>query len=513
MVEKKTISIPDCRGECRLADFGRDAFSRLEAELTGQGGETVKLAIGEVLYGGRLHREPGGYRCFRKMLITLKPGTHTYRFDIPTHTAPDPTKPKCAPTPEAGGEVAPFRYVEISGYHGIAKLTRYAFFGDFDDNAADFDCSDDRLKRIWDFCKYSVKATSCFGCYIDGERERLPYEGDAYINQLSHFCCDRKYDMARRTIEYFFSHPTWPAEWRLITVLLARDYRLYSGDTETVKSYLPELRKKLLPELAGKDFLLRGNDEIRDIVDWPYGERDGYEFGEVNFVPNCYYCGALGAMHELTGDIRYLRQMEKVRSALRKSMFRNGLFTDSPGSNHTSLHSAVFAIRFGIAAKEDIPALKKIIRQKGMACSVFGAQFLLESSFMSGMADHAVSLMTGNGLRSWQNMLDKGATITMEAWDDSLKPNQDWNHAWGSAPANIIPRYLCGIRPAKPGFAEFTVAPQPGKLKYFRCKQPTVHGDIVLEMEDGIGELTVPENCTAVCRTKHLKPGKHRIIN
>jgi len=26
-------------------------------------------------------------------------------------------------------------------------------------------------------------------------------------------------------------------------------------------------------------------------------------------------------------------------------------------------------------------------------------------------------------------MLDKGATITMEAWDDTLKPNQDWTHA------------------------------------------------------------------------------------
>ena len=58
-----------------------------------------------------------------------------------------------------------------------------------------------------------------------------------------------------------------------------------------------------------------------------------------------------------------------------------------------------------------------------------------------------MSLMTATNDRSWWNMIRSGSTISMEAWDLKYKPNSDWNHAWGSAPANIIPGYMWGIRP------------------------------------------------------------------
>ena len=48
-------------------------------------------------------------------------------------------------------------------------------------------------------------------------------------------------------------------------------------------------------------------------------------------------------------------------------------------------------------------------------------------------------------------MLDVGSTITMEAWAAKYKPNLDWNHAWAAAPANIVPRYVLGVRPLSPG--------------------------------------------------------------
>ena len=302
MIEEQVVSVQECREEIQTVDFGKDAFGWLEVELTGKGGEEVELAIGEVIRDGRINRDPGGFRCFRKMNLILREGTHTYRFEIPPHVAPNPALPKCYPPEEAGGEIAPFRYAEIRGYSGAFKAVRHAVFAPFDDNAADFRCSDERLNRIWEFCKYSIKATTAFGMYVDGERERLPYEGDAYINQLGHFCCDAGYDMARRTIEYFFGHPTWPTEWRLITVLLARDYALYSGDEESIRRWMPELKEKLLLNHAGTDLLIRRTQEVRDIVDWPVGERDGYEFGEVNLVPeHCLQCMSSPARNGISG--------------------------------------------------------------------------------------------------------------------------------------------------------------------------------------------------------------------
>lgn len=81
--------------------------------------------------------------------------------------------------------------------------------------------------------------------------------------------------------------------------------------------------------------------------------------------------------------------------------------------------------------------------------------------------------------RSWWNMILTGSTITMEAWDMKYKPNSDWNHAWGAAPANIIPRYLWGVQPQTPGFQSVNIRPQMGDLKFANIKVPTIRGSIV----------------------------------
>ena len=69
-------------------------------------------------------------------------------------------------------------------------------------------------------------------------------------------------------------------------------------------------------------------------------------------------------------------------------------------------------------------------------------------------AQKALSLITAPTDRSWRHMVESGATITWEAWDHKYKPNQDWNHAWGAAPANLLPRYLLGAASATPGWAK-----------------------------------------------------------
>lgn len=471
-----------------LIDFGKDAYAQLALELTSGSARNIEVCIGEVLDKGRLNRDPGGFRCFKAFQLRLKSGRHEYKIDIPPHKSPYPSPAKLSAPPEAGGEIAPFRYVEICGCEGEVAARQIAFFAPFDDNAACFQCSDERLNRIWDFCKYSIKATTAFGMYIDGERERVPYEGDAYINQLGHFCCDSNYVMARKTIDYLFEHPNWPTEWWLIMIPLAFDYCLYSGDLDSFERWRPQLYKKLCLERLGDDGLLF--DDGNDIIDWPKGERDDYEFGKVNLVPNCYLYHAL----ELLGE---KEKASALKNAVRQKFFKDGLFVDSEKSKHNSLHGNMFAVRFGIAEPTEYPRIAEFIRTKGMSCSVYGAQFLLETCYKCGLAEHALSLMTSKGLRSWQNMLDCGATITMEAWDDSLKPNQDWNHAWGAAPASIIPRELFGIKPLKPGFEAFLFKPQFASLEFAKLRHPTLRGAIEAELKQGGVELIIPDGATA----------------
>lgn len=501
-------------------DFGQNAYSTLEVELDTDFAENVEIIVGEVACDGHIVH-PTNYCTFIQNIIQTGIGHNVLRFNIHDYIPAYGCNPHCPTPPDVDGEFAPFRYVEVNRHYGKVTVRRTAYYPDWDDSASDFQCSDTALKKVWNFCKYSIKAESVFDRYVDGERERMPYEGDAFINQLGHFCCDASYSTARNTIDHFFEYGsfTWPVEWLLLTPLLARDYWLYSGDNASVARWLPLLDDKLLLDYLNKDSLLdrqvykekSPDRSLRDIVDWPESEQDGYDFSNVNFVPNAYLYGALLAMHELTGKDKYLELANAQRLAIRRHFLKDGVFVDSLGSSHTALHTAMFALYFQLCEEDEIDAHRKIILGKGMDCSVYGAQFLLETCFRHGMAEHAVALMTSSSKRSWLNMMREGATTAMESWGDECKQNQDWTHAWGAAPANIITRCLCGIRPQKPAFAEFIVDPQPGNLAEFKVRQMTPKGAIELEWSSAKKTLSVPPGTVAIFKGRRFAEGIHEL--
>ena len=500
---------------CVFADFELDAYAQLDVEVELDAPADLDLALGEVAVNGRVEREPGGYRIIRTMQKSCPAGKSIFAFELPPHKSPYAYTESVPLPPEAGGrEITPFRYAEIIGGTGKVKLIRKSFYGSFDDNAADFCCDNDNLNRIWNFCKYTMKATSAFGLYIDGERERQPYEGDALSNLLGDLCCGGSPETARRTIDWLLKRPTWFTEWQLITPFLVYDYWLYTGDRASVDMWLPELEKLTATFEMQSNNLLRDatkeelvNRVRRDLIDWPLGERDGYEPGVYNLTPNCYYAAALQIMAKLTNNTGYQTKSQLVRSAIQKHFRKGNLWVDNAESTHTALHSVLYPAYFNIAESTD--EMRKILLNKGMSCSVFTAQFLLEYCFDNGLSEHAFDLLLSNDLRSYNNMLAKGATIAMEAWDNSLKPNQDWNHAWGAAPANIIPRCIAGIKPIEPGFRKFSVTPHPGNLKEFYCKHPTPCGAIALKYKGSTCRLTVPEATTAVTLQGEFPPGEH----
>ncbi|MBR7103541.1 MAG: hypothetical protein IKC65_01220 [Lentisphaeria bacterium] len=506
MIETKELLFVPGKGD-QVLDFTLDAFSFFE--LSWEGRETLEVVIGECLKKGVIDRAPGGFRYVR--CLTLPQGTPGtwQRLGIPKHQSPyvDGYPSLHAPE-EAGGEVAPVRYVEINGAAGPVRVRRHAVFPSWNETASHFESDNAALNRVWAFCKYSMKATAAFGLFIDGERERVPYEGDAYINQLGYFCCDADYSIARNTISYFRENPTWPVEWTLLTPLLARDYLYYSGDRESVDNWLEWLDSCLLSKEEDADgFVGRLNNG--EIVDWPPAERDGYELGYRNAVPNCYRYGTFMALYELSGKESYLERAQLLRRNLRRKFLRDGFWRDSLESDHYSLHGAVFARRFGVTEPEEDKALNDYILSRGMACSVYGSQFLLEALGMLRNAHAMLDYMTAGHDRSWIGMLAAGATMSMEAWNNEAKPNQDWNHAWGAAPANIIPRWIAGVRPCEAGFARFVFDPQPGYLEKFICRHPTLHGPVEIEWDNGRGVITVPEGTAAVFKGKNLPSGRH----
>jgi hypothetical protein len=119
-----------------------------------------------------------------------------------------------------------------------------------------------------------------------------------------------------------------------------------------------------------------------------------------------------------------------------------------------------------------------------MHCSVYAAQYLLEGLFQNGGEKKALALITAATDRSWRHMVDSGTTITWEAWDLKYKPNQDWNHAWGAAPANLLPRYVLGAEPLEPGWKPAKISPRIGNLSFAKGKVPSPKGPISIHWKN-----------------------------
>jgi hypothetical protein len=501
-------------------DFGQDSFAGLELTVPNpQLGQKFTVLLGEALSGPQtVNPKPGGSVRFLASAVTMADGTDTYRVPL----TPADQRRMTAET----GPVMPFRYAEIIGAPpGLGKddIRQLAAHYPFDDSAAEFNSSDPRLNAIWTLCHHTIKATSFAGIFIDGDRERKPYEADAYIDQLGWYNSTGDVTLPRYSWEYLIDHPTWPTEWILFSVLLAWNDYSYTGDVAGLTQYYADLQAKSLIALERPDGLIStvqppmppevGTaihiDRIRDIVDWPKHERDGYDMKPVNTVINAFHALALHRLAQIAGALgraddqaRFEAAAARTTQSLNDKLFNpaTGLYVDGEGSSHSSIHANFFPLAFGLVPPERQEKIAAYLAGRGMACSVYGAQFLLDALFDHGRGDEALALMTAEGDRSWSHMVDAGATLTWEAWDAKYKPNQDWNHAWGAAPANLIPRKVMGVEPLAPGFAKVLIQPRPTSLKWAEIRVPTVRGGIFVRFDNGPGyrlEVELPPATTA----------------
>lgn len=514
-------------------DFGKTYFGTVMLKSKTPQADAVIIHLGEKAdsSGQQVDRTPGGtIRYQRAEVNELKPNKLTAVALTPDTRN---TKPQAIPLPDTFGIVLPFRYCEIENLQvPIEDLTIYqkGFHYVFNDEASYFYSSDPVLDSIYDLCKHTIKATSFTGFYVDGDRERIPYEADAFINQLSHYAVDSIYDVARRTNEYFIDHATWPTEWLLHTALMYYYDFLYTNDATAIKRYYDNLKVKSLMALEGENGFIstrlgklspqlivdlgfdRRHESIKDIVDWPKAERDNYEFKEINTVVNAFYYENLRVMSIIASQLGkskdaelYKQKAEKVKNSIQTYLIDEdtGLFTDGLGSEHSSLHANMFPLAFDLVPEKNQRQVIDFIKSKGMACSVYGAQYLLEGLCKYGESAHALSLITEKtGDRNWYHMIKTGGTLTWEAWDIAYKSNLDWNHAWGTAPLNIIVRHIWGITPDEPGFKKINIAPKLGYLSHSEIKVPTQHGCVVGEYRSSENEkhhyaIELPPGSTA----------------
>lgn len=528
-------------------DFGRSAFAVPEINYSWEKNnstiynDTIWVYLGEKAVGDSIDQHPGGGILFKRYQFVVEPGVHSEVLQLPRFK---PTYPHSQAMPAHMPEVTPFRYVEIHSNNpdiNIENVTQHALYYEFDEEASFFTSSDERLNAVYDLCRYSVKANTFNGDYAASERERMMYEADCYIHQMSHYAVDREFAIARYSLENMIYHATWPTEWIFHTILMAHADYWHTGNTEVIEKHFPELVAKLMLSLASENYLIStktgkqtpeflksihfNGKQLNDIVDWPNagggktkegavgmgakGEADNYDFTDFNTVVNAFHYKALLAMADMAEAIGKDNEADqyKERAILVKKSFNDaflsvekGIYVDGIGTSHSSLHANMYPLVFGLVDEVNKPKVIDFIKSKGMACGVYGANHLLEALFNDKEAEYALSLLTSDSDRSWLNMLRVGSTITTEAWDNRYKANNGWSHAWSASPAHIIPRKIMGVEPLLPGFEKIRIAPQPGDIMEAKCKVPTIKGPVFVHFNQKPNifnlDFEIPANTT-----------------
>ena len=128
----------------------------------------------------------------------------------------------------------------------------------------------------------------------------------------------------------------------------------------------------------------------------------------------------------------------------------------------------------------------------------FFLYYTLRALYKLGCYDVALGVIR----RDWGAMLDDGLKNCVEAF---RMKNGEWGrsaaHAWSASPAVFIAEEVLGIKPAKPGYTEFTVAPHTCGITKAYGYVPTPYGNIQIKWTvDESGETDIVCHAPAECK-------------
>jgi len=490
--EQQALVVIDKGGGNYFFDFGKEIIAGLKLTISGQDGAVINVRLGEELSAANTVRYQTRTGVNYDESWTLKSGTQTI---------------------ENFGYRG-FRYGEILNSPDLtidtSKIKATVIRYPFDDSASSFTSSDPVLNEVWDLCKYSIKATS-LDVYQDcPTRERGPYEGDAYINQLSHYSVDREYSLARYSGEFLLYNPTWPSEYRTTSVMQAWADYMATGNKDFLTDYYTVIKGKTFDNYLNENNLVEFFNTVYDLVDWPSVYRDGYQFTSVNTVVNAFNFKATENLAQIASVLDnttdydyYISKANGMKNSINTLLLNQntGLYRDGQFSNHYAAHANFFPLAFGIIPDGYKSTVADHLKSKGMSCGVYGAQYLLDAMYEANEGEHALKLLTSTEKNSWHHMIhSNNATITTEAWDPLDKSNMSFAHSWGTSPANIIPRRLFGITPIEAGYRKIAIKPQTGGLLNAGINLPTIKGTVhvnVLKGKDYNINTITPANTRA----------------
>ncbi len=346
--------------------------------------------------------------------------------------------------------------------------------------AAQFDCSDERLNRIWRAGLHTMRLCSHETFEDCPHYEQMQYAGDTMITSKIAMLTTGNYALSRQALLHFdwsrlpegLTQSRYPSRlvqvipsWSLHWITNIRDYAAITGDLATARELLPGVSAVLdwFKRHAGTDGLPE-RLPFWNITDWcpwwPRGVVPGADTGATCII-SAQYIRALDEAAELeriAGDAARAEmlgaQAQRLRAALHARFWSeaDGLYFDRPGGPEVSQYGNAWAVVCGAAGERERARLMQ--RFPADAALAPGSFFWWHTGFRALERCGAYDRMP-EFLGPWHEMVDAGL-------DTFVEENSYWRslcHAWSAHPVIEFLERVLGITPCAPGFAEIAVRP------------------------------------------------------
>ncbi len=404
-----------------------------------------------------------------------------------------------------------FRYVYIETDQGARYddvLMDYEYAPYDRQHTGSFRCSDDGINRIWDVAAYTMDLTTR-EFFMDGiKRDRWTWSGDAIQSYLMNYYLRFDTECVKRTIRQLrgkdpvTAHVNTIMDYTFYWFKSVLDYYEYTGDADFVREMWPRMVTLMdyVESRLNADGMAEGQPDDWIFVDWvdfPMHKRGTLCFEQIllcKALETMALCAKLLGINKSDYRVKAEQLRNKVRQTFwsyeQKAYYH--AIEDGQLNKQITKFPNMFAILYGYAYEEqrreimqsvmlnpDIPAIT----------TPYMRFYELETLCMDGLHTQVLQEMRDY----WGGMLREGATSFWEKYVPTESGTQHLAmygrpygkslcHAWGASPVYLLGKYYLGVRPTKPGYAEFEIRPALGDLDWLQGDVPTPHGMIHVEM-------------------------------
>ncbi len=358
-----------------------------------------------------------------------------------------------------------------------------------------FECSDERLGRIWQTGAYTVHLNMQEYLWDGIKRDRLVWIGDMHPEVMTVGTVFGDQEVVRKSLDYVRDRTPDASSWMngicsysLWWVIIQHHLYRWYGDLDYLKEqqdYLARVLEKVL-------FNVNGDREAYQegrFIDWPSADRpDVIHAGLQALTVRALEAGT--ELSALLGDELLRTRCSETAAAMRE-------YVPDPVGN--SQAAALLAIQDMLDPEE---ASRIILDNGPEKFTSFMGYYLLEALAKGGHYAEAMDLIS----RYWGRMLDLGATTFWEDFNyndgenaariDEVVPEGRFDihadggawcyvglrhsfcHGWASGPTAWLSRHVLGIEPVGVGFKQVRVEPHLGNLTWAKGTFPTPYGVI-----------------------------------